>query len=379
MFSLTLEKFLEQKTLFYTKIEYETIEKSWEILSSYVKLPYVIHIVGTNGKGTTGRFIASFLKQQSTKVLHYTSPHIKRFNERIWIDGGDVSDEQLEITHQKIVKILPQDLLEKLTYFEYTTLLALFLSDGSDFIVLEAGLGGEFDATNVVENQITVVPSIGLDHKEFLGDTITLIASTKLRSCDNRYIFGKNMTQEVLNLKETILKGKDEIPFQNDLNFKAGAYLPKYIIDNAKLALSVVSFLGLYRDDFVLDVLKGRCQKLTSNITIDVGHNPLAANVILEEFKNKKITLIYNSYKDKDYKEIMTILKPILKEVLIIECDDIRMADVVHLREVIEELGISVDLFFYEKLLPQNHYLVFGSFKVVETFLNQFSDKIANH
>lgn len=375
---MTLIPFLEQKTLFYTKIEYETIEKSWEILSSYVNLPYVIHIVGTNGKGTTGRFIASFLKQQNKKVLHYTSPHIKKFNERIWIDGGDVSDEQLEIAHQKIAKILPQDLLEKLTYFEYTTLLALFLSDGSDFIVLEAGLGGEFDATNVVKNQITVVPSIGLDHKEFLGDTILKIASTKLRSCDNRYIFGKNIDNEVLELKNSILKEKFEIPFQDQLNCNFGENLPKYIIDNAKLALSVVSFLGLYGEDLVLELLEGRCQKLTSNITIDVGHNPLAANVILEEFKNKKITLIYNSYKDKDYKEILTLLKPIIKEVFLIECDDIRMVDLEILKKVAQDLEIITDKFSFEKLLPQNEYLVFGSFKVVETFLNQFSDKIAN-
>ncbi|MCI0501203.1 MAG: bifunctional folylpolyglutamate synthase/dihydrofolate synthase, partial [Epsilonproteobacteria bacterium] len=118
--------FLNKKTLFYTKIEYDTIKKSWEILSNHIKLPYVIHIVGTNGKGTTGRFIATFLKQQNQKVLHYTSPHIVKFNERIWINGFNATDEQLENAHQKIIKILPVTLLEKLTYFEYTTLLALY-------------------------------------------------------------------------------------------------------------------------------------------------------------------------------------------------------------------------------------------------------------
>ncbi|MDX9744414.1 MAG: bifunctional folylpolyglutamate synthase/dihydrofolate synthase [Arcobacteraceae bacterium] len=364
--------FLNQKTLFYTKIEYDTIKKSWEILSKHIKLPYVIHIVGTNGKGTTGRFIATFLLQQNKKVLHYTSPHIVKFNERIWINGSNATDEQLENAHQHIIKILPVTLLEKLTYFEYTTLLALYLSSNFDFIVLEAGLGGEFDATNVVENNLTVVPSIGLDHKEFLGETIEEIASTKLRSCDNCYIFGDDFPNEVLSLKKTILKNKVEIPYLKDLNYNFPKHLPTYIIKNATLALSVMQYLGLYRDNFILEVLEGRCQKMKENITIDVGHNPLAANVILEEFKNKKITLIYNSYKDKDFKEILTILKPIIKEVLVIQCDDERMIDENILLNTLKELSLKADIFKLETIKKEEEYLVFGSFKVVEKFLSNF-------
>ena len=111
----SLTSFLEQKTLFYTKIEYETIKKSWEMLSSCIRLPYVIHIVGTNGKGTTGRFIASCLMQSNKKVLHYTSPHIINFNERIWINGSNANDDILEKAHQKLLMILSPQLLTKLT------------------------------------------------------------------------------------------------------------------------------------------------------------------------------------------------------------------------------------------------------------------------
>lgn len=364
--------FLNQKTLFYTKIEYDTIKKSWEILSNYIQLPYVIHIIGTNGKGTTGRFIATFLKQQNQKVLHYTSPHIVNFNERIWINGKNATDEQLENAHQQIIKILPHYLLEQLTYFEYTTLIALFLSSGFEFIVLEAGLGGEFDATNVVVNNLTVVPSIGLDHKDFLGETIIEIASTKLRSCDNNYIFGDDFPNEVISLKETILKDKQEIPYIENLNFNFPRQMPAYIIKNATLALSVMKYLGLYKNDFILEVLEGRCQKIRDNITIDVGHNPLAANVIFEEFKNKKITLIYNSYKDKDFKEILTTLKPIIKEVLVIKCNDDRMIDENILLNTVKELSLKADIFKFETMKEDEEYLVFGSFKVVEKFLSNF-------
>lgn len=365
----SLRSFLEQKTLFYTKIEYETIKKSWEMLSSCIRLPYVIHIVGTNGKGTTGRFIASCLMQSNKKVLHYTSPHIINFNERIWINGANANDEILENAHQKLLMILSPQLLTKLTYFEYTTLLAIYLSNDFDFIVLEAGLGGEFDATNVVPNNLTVVPSIGLDHQDFLGDTIEKIAITKLRSCDNSYILGSNIHPDVIELKKSILKDKKEIKFNKQLQFKSQQELPQYIISNAKLALSVIDYLGLYKNDFILEPLEGRCQKITNNITIDVGHNPLAAKVILEEFKNQKIILIYNSYKDKDFNEILNILKPIIDKLLIIQCDDPRIIDVDILLNTAKKMSIDTDIFNINMLKNDLRYLVFGSFKVVETFI----------
>ena len=365
----SLRSFLEQKTLFYTKIEYETIKQSWEMLSSCIRLPYVIHIVGTNGKGTTGRFIASCLMQSNKKVLHYTSPHIINFNERIWINGSNANDDILEKAHQKLLMILSPQLLTKLTYFEYTTLLAIYLSNDFDFIVLEAGLGGEFDATNVVPNNLTVVPSIGLDHQDFLGDTIEKIAITKLRSCDNSYILGSNIHPDVIELKKSILKDKKEIKFNKQLQFKSQQELPQYIISNAKLALSVIDYLGLYKNDFILEPLEGRCQKITNNITIDVGHNPLAAKVILEEFKNQKIILIYNSYKDKDFNEILNILKPIIDKLLIIQCDDPRIIDVDILLNTAKKMSIDTDIFNINMLKNDSRYLVFGSFKVVETFI----------
>ena len=365
----SLTSFLEQKTLFYTKIEYETIKQSWEMLSSCIRLPYVIHIVGTNGKGTTGRFIASCLMQSNKKVLHYTSPHIINFNERIWINGSNANDDILEKAHQKLLMILSPQLLTKLTYFEYTTLLAIYLSNDFDFIVLEAGLGGEFDATNVVPNNLTVVPSIGLDHQDFLGDTIEKIAITKLRSCDNSYILGSNIHPDVIELKKSILKDKEEIKFNKQLQFKSKQELPQYIISNAKLALSVIDYLGLYKNDFILEPLEGRCQKITNNITIDVGHNPLAAKVILEEFKNQKIILIYNSYKDKDFNEILNILKPIIDKLLIIQCDDPRIIDVDILLNTAKKMSIDTDIFNINMLKNDSRYLVFGSFKVVETFI----------
>ena len=377
----TLDIFLERKTLYYDKIEYDTISKAWNILKNNIKLPYVIHIVGTNGKGTTGRYIASFLTQLGDTVLHYTSPHINKINERIWINGYDSSDDELNQAHFKLQKILPNNLIDKLTYFEYMTLLGLLLSDGLDYIVLEAGLGGEFDATNVVKNDLTVVPSIGMDHIEFLGNTIEKIATTKLKSCDKRYIINCE-DEDVLKLKKTILKDKDEIlvdvnKISDCFNLLKVDNLPSYLQSNLILALKVTYYL---KQDFDINSLKlvslrGRYEKISNNITIDVGHNVLAAQAIINDIKNKNIILIYNTFKDKDYKSILKIFKPIIKELQIIDCDDKRMINKDDLIKYCKELKIKVLDFNMDNLREDEQYLVFGSFKVVEEFVKEYKIK----
>ena len=209
-----LNGFLEHKTLYYDKIDFTVVKSSWDKLSQKIKLPFVIHIVGTNGKGSTGRFLAHYLHKKDYKVLHYSSPHIMKFNERIWINGSDVSDENLELAHQFLQDLFEIELLEKLTYFEYTTLLAFYLSKDFDYLVLEAGLGGEFDATNVVENNLSLITTIGLDHQSFLGNTVEEIAATKMRSCDNKMLIGYQVFPEVVKtafeVKEQILKERNK-------------------------------------------------------------------------------------------------------------------------------------------------------------------------
>jgi dihydrofolate synthase/folylpolyglutamate synthase len=364
-------EFLNNKTLFYDKIDYEVINKAWEILRPYTQIPYVIHLVGTNGKGTTGRFIASFLKQQNKSVLHYTSPHIELFNERIWIDGNLIDDTILEKTHQFFISIFPQHIIKQLTYFEYTTLMAIYNASGFDYLVLEAGLGGEFDATNVLENNLSVIPSIGMDHMNFLGNTLEQIATTKLKSCDNSFIFGEGVPKELYFLKSTILKGKKEIKLNKDLKLSKTPHIPQYLQDNLQLALSVLEYLGLFSDDLELELISGRFEKFTDNITLDVGHNPLAALKIQEELQDKKINLIYNSYKDKNYKEVLEILKNNISILYILPCNDDRIEKTEILSNMCENLQIQVKLFDNE-IKKDEEYLVFGSFKVVEEFKNRF-------
>ena len=373
-----LEEFLKYKTLYYDKIDFTVVKSSWDKLSTKIKLPFVIHIVGTNGKGSTGRFLAHYLHKKDFKVLHYSSPHIMKFNERIWINGSDVSDENLELAHKFLQDLFEIELLEKLTYFEYTTLLAFYLSKDFDYLVLEAGLGGEFDATNVVENNLSLITTIGLDHQSFLGNTVEEIAATKMRSCDNKMLIGYQVFPEVIKtayeVKKQILEQRNreiEIIEVKDFNkYPINEKFASYLKRNLHLVIACLNELNIPIDTQLFDdvPLFGRCQKIASNITIDVGHNPLAATVIAKEFENKKITLIYNSYADKDYEEVLKILKPIIKKVVIIDLDDKRIVKKEELQKVIKQLNITNEETI--KIEENEEYLVFGSFLVVEKFLS---------
>ena len=310
-------------------------------------------------------------------MLHYSSPHIVKFNERIWLNGSDVSDVLLEEAHVFLQSIYSSNLLKKLTYFEYTTLLALYLSKDVNYLVLEAGLGGEFDATNVVKSNLSLITTIDLDHQSFLGNTVKEIAITKMRSVDNKMIIGYQIHDSIINYAEVVKeqirveKNKEiSIEMIKDFNeYKINNNFALYLRRNIYLCIAALKEL---RIDVNLEKFNdleffGRCQKIRENITIDVGHNPLAARVLLEEFKSKKVTLVYNSYADKDYKKVLKILKPIIKNVAILELDDKRVVNKNNLLEIIKDLNIintNID-----KIDKNEEYLVFGSFLVVEKFL----------
>ncbi|PRM94161.1 bifunctional folylpolyglutamate synthase/dihydrofolate synthase [Arcobacter cryaerophilus gv. crypticus] len=376
----SLSSFLEHKTMYYDKIDFSFVNKAFSILEKKIKIPFVIHIVGTNGKGSTGRFLSHYLYKTGFKTLHYSSPHIKKFNERIWINGADVSDDLLQNAHNFLLSIYDEELLQKLTYFEYTTLLALYLSKDCDYLVLEAGLGGEFDATNVVKNDLSLITTIGLDHISFLGDSIEKIARTKMRATNTKMIIGYQEFKEVFEVAQKV---KEELKkefntnieilkvenFDVDYDFVFASYLKRNLVLSIRCLEELPFFKNspINLDIFNTTLLFGRCQKIAKNLYIDVGHNSLAAKVIKEEFKDKKITLIYNSYEDKDYFEVLKVLKPIIKEIFILDLDDKRIVKKDILKKCIKEL----ELIEIEKLAMdlENDYLVFGSFLVVENFL----------
>lgn len=380
---MRLKEYLDIKPLYYEKIDYERMPRVYEKVKAALPAPKIIHIIGTNGKGTTGRFLADALFSMGYSTGHYTSPHILEFNERIYKDGKNASDNELEEAHQELQDILRKDDATSLSYFEYTTLLAMLIFRECDYVVMEAGLGGEHDATAVFPKMLTLVTPIAYDHEAFLGSNIKEIATTKLNAVKKSAILGVQKYEEVYTTAERLSAEKslniyrvDEILDESDIKIRdevAKRYsLAPYLIQNLSLSIAALKFLGVpYSiENFSCEQLFGRLTKIAKNITIDVGHNVLAAQSIADALKGEKVVLVYNSYRDKNYQEILKVLKPIVLHVEIIAINDQRAASIEDIKTVLTNIGVKYKQF--KGIKPEFNYLVFGSFSVVETFLREY-------
>jgi len=386
MSSPSFSKFIEEKPLYYKEIDHERVHQAYARLKPTIKQPLTIHVVGTNGKGSTGRIMATLLHHSGKKVGHFSSPHILKFNERIWIEGSDSSDEELEKAHQRLYAILGQEMSEALSYFEYTTLLALVAMEELDVIVLEAGLGGEFDATNVCSKSLSVITPIGLDHQDFLGENVEAIATTKINSVNNPFLVARQEEKTVYEVAEKLAK-KRAVPlyFVQDFRLKFNQEFQKsqkiadelgwsdYLFENSQTALYALKLLNL---EYALEDLKkvelfGRYYPLSQNIRVDVGHNTLAAKAIAKALakEKKRVILVYNALDDKDYATILKTFKPYLKRVEIIEIDTSRAVGDSLLKEALNRL--KIDYLLFSEIEEDENYLIFGSFYVVEAFLNR--------
>jgi dihydrofolate synthase/folylpolyglutamate synthase len=383
-----LEDFLNNKPLFYNEIDYTRMPRVWQRIKKHFKLPKIIHLIGTNGKGTTGRFLATALYRAGYGVGHYTSPHILEFNERIWINGNNISDTLLETHHQKLLNLLTQEEVNALSYFEYTTLLAMLVYSelNIDYVVLEAGLGGEHDATAVFENELTLVTPIDYDHEVFLGESIEAIATTKLNAVQKATIVAKQKHPEVYDIVYALSKSKDFLVYNVQKcvssedsemlqQISSEEKLPQYLYENISLALSALKFFDIKYDRTMFQKARlfGRLSHITDNILIDVGHNRLAAQAIVRALAPKKYVLIYNTYKDKAYKEILEILRPIVKRIEVIDVEDMRIENREKLMDVLEQLDFTYSTFKKDNLHHDENYLVFGSFSVAERFLKVYN------
>lgn len=381
----SFDTFLEHKPLYYKEIDHKRVHIAYGMLKSHIRQPRTVHIVGTNGKGSTGRMIAHLAYKNGLKVGHFSSPHILKFNERIWLNGSDSSDSILEEAHQRLFAILGEEMSEKLSYFEYTTLLAFVVFENCDLMVLEAGLGGEFDATNVCDKVLSVITPIGIDHQDFLGESIEEIAGTKIRSIQKVLLLAPQVYDEVLEVAKEITDEKGAklhlslCPSHRMTELEVIAQEKSwgdYLIDNACVALQALDILDIFYDVNNLRSLElfGRFYPLTENIRIDVGHNPLAAKAIVKALDDK-VVLIYNSLDDKDYEAVLQTLKPKVKRVEIIPIDAQRATTLSEIEKALEKVGIEYG-YFEREIDKDEQYLVFGSFYVVEEFLNKMQKKI---
>lgn len=381
--------FLAKKNLCYDRIDRFLMFRMYEKYKNQLLAKPIIQIIGTNGKGSTGRFLAQLLENIGYNVGHYTSPHIFDFKERFYKNKGIVCKEELEQTHEKLEKIFKEE-LNKLSYFEYATFLATVLFRKCDYVIFEAGLGGEYDATSVFEKKMSIFTKIGFDHVQILGDSLEKIARTKLKVMSEKTLISSEQEEIVLeiakkiaNLKkvELIFSSKFEGKYKSLIqNYIQKYNLPLYLKHNLILALNAFEILASKEkiEPALAKLeklsLKGRLEQLEPNLYIDVGHNVMAATALRDQFMGEKLILVYNSYQDKDVFKILKTLKPIIDTIKIYKYISIErklMSDEIY--NIANILGIKCEEFsFLEK---QKKTLVFGSFALIENFLKEWSDK----
>lgn len=394
---MSLAKFLDGKPLYYKEIDYGRIIRAYDTIKGYLKPFKIIHIIGTNGKGSTGRFLAQILSQNGAKVGHYTSPHIFKFNERFWLNGEVASDEILERAHERLQALLSDEYKIKTSYFEYMTLLSAVLFEGCDYFVCEAGMGGVLDATNVFEKELSIFTPIGFDHTAILGNSLEEISRTKFEAMGKRAILNDEMNEisvaiakEIASEKGATLSFPREILTKENLNEIANYAdkfnLPEFLRSNLTLAYAAAKILDSSIDIKKLGALslRGRCEKIDLNLYVDVGHNELGAKAVAkkfsqEEFSGKKLTLIYNSFLDKDFKAVLAALKPVIDGVLLYHyhCEGRELGGEL-INKALNELEIShrefkpSDMNDIKEAKNGKIYLAFGSFHLAEAFLKEY-------
>ncbi|TQR33682.1 bifunctional folylpolyglutamate synthase/dihydrofolate synthase [Campylobacter sp. MIT 99-7217] len=386
----TFLAFLETKSQNYDKIDRFRAFRFFEKYKQHFKLKPIIHIIGTNGKGSTGRFLTQLLLGLGFKVGHYTSPHIFKFNERFYFNGKIASDELLNKTHEKLKNIFKDD-LEKLSYFEYATFLAALMFEECEFVIFEAGIGGEYDATSLFEKRLSIFTKIGFDHMQILGSSLKEISRTKLKVMSKEAIISHEQEQITLDLalKIALLKNA-KLSFLNESlneNLLQGVHLyqkkyPLVAFLKHNLLLACASLNQMLGQELCLKALerlgkldlRGRCEKIAENIYIDVGHNEMAAQALADELSGEKVVLIYNAFMDKDIFSILRKLKPIIAKISIYnyKSEERKLANKT-IKQACEELEIKCEEF--QTFDKNEKYLVFGSFVLVENFLRGYIEK----
>ena len=340
------------------------------------KLKFV-HIAGTNGKGSTAAMTASILSKAGYRTGLYTSPYIYRFHERIQVDGVEISDEDLtEIT--EYVKPLADSMAQSPTEFELVCCIAFeyFYRKKCDIVVLEVGMGGAWDATNVIEvPEVAVITNIGLDHTEYLGDTVEKIAETKSgifkphghavvyrstpsveavyeRVCAERDVSLRKADFESLVLKAHTLEGQ-----VFDCGSRKNLVLPllgDHQLHNASVVLSIADTLigegwkiseqNIY--DGIRDVRwPGRfdivCRKPL--FIIDGGHNPQCIEALVKNIRDylagKKVIALTGVLADKDYADMYKPVMPLVDRFVCITPPNPRKLEAQQLARYLQQAG----------------------------------------
>jgi dihydrofolate synthase / folylpolyglutamate synthase len=319
-------------------------------------------IAGTNGKGS----VAAFLSAMKPEAGLYISPHLVRLNERIRIGNREISDEDLKTIFESVKSAASaaKDLLYPPTYFEFVTAMAfMYFRDRVKFAILEVGLGGRLDATNVVNQDVSVITSIGLDHQEYLGNTIEAISAEKAGIIkDNEpVVIGPTADLPVVREKaaKRLIKAAE---VRTDIRSLGDGYFEidigrhrnlrprlagRHQIENVQIAVKAAECLGWADADIARGIntasWPGRLERI-GRFLLDGAHNVAAARTLaafLGEFHPEGVWMIFGAMADKQYEEMLQILQPHVRQFVFTKPQSSRAKEPAELAKLISEARIE--------------------------------------
>ena len=303
------------------------------LLSKYLRNPEenlkFIHVAGTNGKGSTSHLLASVLQESGYKVGLYTSPHLKDFRERIKINGKEISEDFVCEFIEKHKNFFENN---DLSFFEMTVGLAFdyFKIEKIDIAIIEVGMGGRLDSTNIITPLLSVITNIGKDHMQFLGTTLESIATEKagIIKQNTPVIIGEYISETKPVFLAKANETNSEIYFASDLvseNFPSDLVGP-YQISNKKTALQTLRILNSQKEFEVSEAaiktgflnvvkntgLQGRWQQLNSapKVICDTAHNKHGLEIVLNQLQKESFDILHfvlGVVNDKDLDEILPL------------------------------------------------------------------------
>ena len=340
----------------------------------------VIHVAGTNGKGSTCAFTESVARAAGYNTGLFTSPHLVRFNERIRVNGEEIADTDAARLIFKVKDII-EDWEVKPTFFELVLAIAMmhFAEREVDLIVLETGMGGKLDATNAVPKDVAVLTPIGMDHTQYLGDTLYDIAGEKAA------IFAWHRPALTAPQEPEAIRAIHEAAQAMDTDYRVvteecelplglrGAYQKR----NAALALAALRALPHFLASEA-EIAKGlaevkwpgRFEEIAPQVIMDGAHNPPAIRVLVDSWKEaygeQKARCIYAGSADKALDEVLALLSPIVGEWILPPVQSPRIlppADMAEKVHAISSAPITLPESLQQALAPlPPHTLICGSF-----------------
>lgn len=368
----------------------------------YSKLKF-IHVAGTNGKGSTSNYLASILQESGYKTGLFTSPHILDFRERIRVNGVMISEQKVM---DFCAKIQDAKFDVKPSFFEITWILTLlhFIDEQCDICVIETGLGGRLDATNIIQPLLCIITSIGLDHTAILGNTLEKIAFEKAGIIKHKtpVIIGDVNANCLAVFQKKALEEQATLYFYADFK-QVKTYFPSatYLAHNESLVRKAVHLLNQTGFDINEQQIEAGLKKVAQNtgfkgrfqilsekplIVVDAAHNEDGIKQVLQMLQNyqhRRLLVIYGASNDKDVNSILSLF-PLQTHFFLTPFSNQRSLNKEELKALSKKSTFKTKIFakiedaFLEAKTIQNEediLLITGSFFLLSDFFSFFSKK----